>query len=313
MARQRRSPAVPRRLRGGGPGDRAGVAAVGRSREPDARPDRAQARGPRRRGRSPGGPRRGVVAVRSCDPGRRRRRGPRCRRSGPRGVRGRAVRGPGAGPDAELFLGRFVTKPPLAGARSPASLPSETPPSGRLEVQRRLGRPRGGACFLERFVTKPLPVGARSPTGPLRVFWRGLSPNLSPPGPGPRRVPSPRRLPPVGWRFSVGWGDAYLRGLSPDLSPSGPGPRRVPLCFLERFVTKPLPVGARSPTGPLSETPPSGRLEVQRRLTRPRRRASPPRRLPPVGWSFRVGSFPWEGARPAEAPIERSTGPGWRR
>jgi hypothetical protein len=29
---------------------------------------------------------------------------------------------------------------------------------------------------------------------------------------------------------------------------------------LERFVTKPLPVGARSPTGPLSETPPSGRL-----------------------------------------------------
>jgi hypothetical protein len=63
--------------------------------------------------------------------------------------------------------------------------------------------------FLERFVTKPLPVG-----------------------PGPRRVPSPRRL----------------------------------QIFWERFVTKPLPSGPGPRRVPLSETPPGFFGEVCHRI-----------------------------------------------
>jgi hypothetical protein len=44
-------------------------------------------------------------------------------------------------------------------------------------------------------------------------FWRGLSPNLSSPGPGPRRASSPRRAPLARWRFSAGGRRPRARGL----------------------------------------------------------------------------------------------------
>jgi hypothetical protein len=189
------------------------------------------------------------------------------------------------------FLERFVTKPLLAGVTPPASLLSETPPSGR-----------------------PRPC----------TFWRGLSPNLSSPGSRPRRASSPRRLPPVG-RAPVLFGEVChqtspRRGHAPGEPPLRDASLRsaAPLYFLERFVTKPLLAGVTPPASLLSETPPSGRPRPSGArccsvsVGRPRgispsgsgpRRASSPRRAPVLIGEVCHQTSPRRGHAPGEPPL----------
>jgi hypothetical protein len=109
------------------------------------------------------------------------------------------------------FLERFVTKPLLAGVTPPASLLSETRPSGPLRAQGDGDLSVGEVCRQTSPRRGQVPgepplrdarlwrVGGSARVGGdlgrgAGFFWRGLSPNLSSPGPGPRRASSPRRV-----------------------------------------------------------------------------------------------------------------------
>ena len=126
------------------------------------------------------------------------------------------------------IVARLLSVPPWIGhSADPCTLgrrPRHRGPQHR--GRRRAGRPaRTGHAsrYTKPSGDTPRPASVENRCkGPSTLAGGGLSPNLSSPGSRPRRASSPRRLPPVGWRFSAGW--RWPRANPP---PPGSRPRRA--------------------------------------------------------------------------------------